>query len=134
MLTRQWYQGEVEKPYLLTKARAMVDASETIKKVSEVMGAKTEGEAQQAREEAARVYLKERVRMGDALPEVEVVWQGTMPRRLEKERMAVSIFVTCWLKDDLYVELMQGLRYERAKQYTALDLLMKYRRVKGAAK
>lgn len=114
----QWYEGELEKTFLLSRVRAMVDATETITKAPERVEAKTEAEAQRAREEAAPAYLKDRVVRGYALPVIEV---GQQQRKRvaedgdeeEEERAAVCEFVARWMAGDLFVEMMEGLRHRK---------------------
>lgn len=114
-MTLQWYEGELEKPLLLSKARALVDATECITKAPEKVEAKAEAEAQKAREEAVPVYLKDRVKMGGALTVVELVGQTVQKQveeeKVEEERRAVCELVVNSLARDLFLELMEGLRY-----------------------
>lgn len=110
----QTYDRQWDKNVLLSKARAMVVATESITKASEkMMKSNTEGQAQRAQEEAAPVYLKERVRKGEALPEVDLmehVVKKEEKKAAEEERRAVCEWVVRWATHDLYVELMEGLR------------------------
>ncbi len=107
----QWYEGELQRAALLSKARAVVDATESISKAPEKVGAKTEAEAQAAREEAAPAYLRGRVGRGEALPWVEVEeGQAGQTEEEEEERRAVLEYAVKDMPEDLHVELMEGLR------------------------
>jgi hypothetical protein len=89
----------------------VVDATESISKAPEKVGAKTRGEAQRAREEAAPAWLRGRVERGEALPSVEVVEQaGGQEAEEEEEVGAVCEYLVRDLKPDLHIELMAGLR------------------------
>lgn len=120
----QWYQGQAEKAFVLGRARAVVDAVETITRAPEKVGAETEAEAQKARERAAPAYLKDRASKGEALPEMEVMGQAGQhdddegkeqedQEEEEEERRAVAEYMVRHLKGDLFVEVMQGLIYRR---------------------
>ena len=105
----QWLEGELERAALLSKARAVVDATESISKAPEKVGAKTRGEAQRAREEAAPAWLRGRVERGEALPSVEVVEQAGGQKE-EEEREAVYEYIVRHMKEDLCIELAEGMR------------------------
>ncbi len=113
---RQWYEGELEKPFLLSKARAVLDATLSITKAPDKQQAQTQAEAQRAREEAAPLYLRGRVCRGEALPVLEVVGQTGQhddEDEEEKERDAVCCWLVDGVSEDLHVEVMEGLRYRR---------------------
>ena len=93
-----------------------MDAAESISKAPEKVGAKTEAEAQRAREEAAPAWLRGRVERGEALPSVEVVeqawwWWWWWWDREQERRRAVCEYVLRHMKEDPFVELVQYLRY-----------------------
>lgn len=112
----QWYKGEWSKPFLLFKARAVVNATEIISKAPKKVKTKTEAEGQKAREGAAPVYLRSRVKRWGRLPAVTVMGQRN-PQGADKEaeareaeRRAVLEYVVRRMNEDLFVEMMQGLR------------------------
>lgn len=96
---------------MLSKARALVDAAESINKAAEKVEAQTEAEGQQAREEVAPLYLKERVANGQGLPVVEVIGQQEGEQQL---LMVVVQYILSWLKEDMFVELIEMLRYRNS--------------------
>lgn len=95
----------------------MAEARECVINAAGKVKARTRGEVQRAREKAAPTYLKGRVERGRALPEVEVVRQVVKrkERREEEERAAVCEYVVRWMSADLYVEMMQALRYRQTR-------------------
>ena len=115
---------ERERAYLLAKVRAMVDAALVIDKCSS--GDCTREEALRKRLRAAPAYLRQRVELGEELPEVEVRpgGEGADEGDEKKEEvkgeggtsykeevlMAVAKFVMTELKDELVVELLRALR------------------------
>ena len=107
----QWYEGELEKPYWLSKARAVLDATHSITKAPDKVHAQTQAQAQRAREEAAPTWLRGRVSTGEASPTVEVVGRAWHYNGDEEERSAVCGWLVSVMSEDLYLELMEGLRH-----------------------
>lgn len=89
---------------MLSKARAVVDGTVKISKA----------QAKLMQEQAAPPYLNRRVEAGEALPALEVVGQpGQQEEEEEEERKEVLEYVLTTLAEDLYIELMESLRYRR---------------------
>lgn len=65
--------------------RAVVDETDSIARAPHKARAKTEAEAQKARETAAPPYPRGRVATGGALPVLELVRQATSHRRQQEE-------------------------------------------------
>jgi hypothetical protein len=63
-------------------------------------------------EQAAPAYLKRRVEAGAALPSLEVVGQPGQEEE-EEERKEMLAYVLMMLPEDLYIELVESLRYRR---------------------
>lgn len=128
----QWYEDTVWRCYVLAKARALADHWEGIGRAAEAVGAKTKGGAMRARKQAAPRYLRGRVVRGQRLPRLKMVPQpeatylaGRYETRMgpgrktlwewEEECLAVSVFVVRRLTQDLFVELMHGLRQHQRR-------------------
>lgn len=62
-------------------------------------------------EQAAPAYLKRRVEAGAALPSLEVV--GQPGQEEEEERKEMLAYALMMLPEDLYIELVESLRYRR---------------------
>ena len=77
------YHQEWERAYLLAKARGMVDGARVINKCPAATQAETPEEAKRKRVEAAPLFLKGRVELDEALPEVDV--------RREAERRGIGL-------------------------------------------
>ena len=115
LLLLQWYEGELEKPLLLSKARAAADAVESLENAEKEPSKKAAIDVQQA----MPAYLKGRVARGEGLPVLELVGRDDggkrrLPKKkraLELERRAVLEHVVCVLNTDLFLDLMAGLRY-----------------------
>jgi hypothetical protein len=92
----QWWEGELERVYVLCKARAI---SENLRQ-------------QAAPSAPVSAYLQARVAAGSALPTVEVL--GVQKREQEEEeRRAVLAFAVTTLGSDLFTELMHGVPAQR---------------------
>lgn len=101
---------------LIGKARAIADSSVAIVRAAEKVGARTETEAQHAREQAAPAYIRDRVRKGEALPSVELVRVSPLsgPDHVQdedREWRDVTAFVVEAMQDDLFVEFWQGIQF-----------------------
>lgn len=110
----QWYDGELKKAYLLSKARAVAVGRECIMRAAARWRARTEEEANGARQHEAPTYMKARVVNGQPLPDVEVMCVLPCKRNRGEggeEVEAVSMFVMMGMPQELFVEFMQGLRY-----------------------
>ena len=81
----QWFESEVERTALLSKARAVVDATASINLTPRDAEAKTRGRARRAGQAAAPAYLRGRVAKNMALPSVKVVLGQGRRRRREEE-------------------------------------------------
>lgn len=71
----QWYEGEVERALMLSKALAVADATQSISKAPKKVGAQTRTEEHDARKAAAPVYLRSRVGRRKKLPRAADLWQ-----------------------------------------------------------
>lgn len=108
----QWYASQLGSAYLLSKARAVVKAQGCIRRAEAGTAGRTEGEVQVAREEAAPVYLRRRVEGGEAMPKVRLCGFENRRRREEQEgeRRAVCEYVVRLMPEQLWVELLGGLK------------------------
>lgn len=106
----------IQKPFLLSKARAMVDDTVSITKAPKKAKAKTEAEVQRARVAAAPTYLRDRVMEGGALPAVEVDGIGGKKRKVADEMQACLEYVVRSMNKDLFAELIEGLRHPRERE------------------
>lgn len=75
---RQWYQQEIERGYLLEKARSLLDDEQSISKAG--AQAQDPQEAAQARVDAAPPYLINRVKKGEPVPQVSASVGARMQR------------------------------------------------------
>ena len=109
----QWFEDELERVYVLRKARAVAAATEGVKAIEKHVN---KAAIKQAKEQAAPAHLRGRVAKGGALPGLELVPKSELKRmtsgtrRVERERRAVLQHVVCGLKIDLFLDLMAGLR------------------------
>jgi hypothetical protein len=99
----QWWEGELERVYLLCKARAI---SEDIR------------QQQTAPPAPVSAYLQARVATGSALPTVEVLG-GQKRKQEEEERRAVLAFAVTTLGSDLFTELMYGFQHAGTSEIEA---------------
>lgn len=120
----QWYEGEeggTKKPFLLCKARAVVNDTECIAKAAEMVKVNVAlmeaaaPEPPEDRQKATPAYLRGRLESSRALPRLKMVGQGVIKYSqralaVEEEARAVVEYVVRWLKADLFVELMEGMR------------------------
>lgn len=110
----QGFEQEMERSYLLVRARAMVDDKESISKAPEKARASCERAAQAARESMAPVHLKGRVERRQPLSTAEVRVVRRSKRKAGEDavvqdelRRAVLGFCIGGLNADLFEELRQ---------------------------
>ena len=105
----QWFAHDADKVPMLRRVRAVQEAIDRINKAPLRAKAKTKFESQVAREEAAPTYLRARVRTGGPLPMLQV--SGERRGVEDEERQVVCEYVVRGMKEELFAELMEGLRY-----------------------
>jgi hypothetical protein len=109
----QWWEAELERPYLLYRAKRLRD---TLRKHQEAIGA------------SVPAYLETRGAVGPAVPVVEVFtpqqrWYSlgrkAPAEAVEEERHEMLVHVLENLNDQLFIELMafMGRRVEYGRRY-----------------
>lgn len=107
----QWFERELERPYWLARARAIVDSAEILRQAPVMALATTAEEVQRAREAAAPGYLKARVEGDRELPGVEVAAVAATHTVNSELVLAVTQHVITGMKEDLFLVLLQLVRY-----------------------
>jgi hypothetical protein len=123
----QWLEGELERVYVLSKARSMEDDRDAVAHAPRKAQAKTDDEALQLQIAVAPAYLRGRVEKGELLPVVEVGGgtgataeeEGRKREREEPQGRAqsralveeVARHVVTAMKEDPCIVLLQLMRY-----------------------
>lgn len=118
----QWYESELERAYVLSKARQIEDDTETVRQAPVKAEAQSTQGVRRARIEVAPAYLRRRVKRREPLPYIETAvpcedecssddeYHGCERERDDETRRGVVQQVVMVMKEDLFKELLGFIR------------------------
>lgn len=111
----QWWEGELERPYLLHRARSFQDAARRLPQAPRLPSffeARLAAATPRAeivgieQEETGQAGVGKKRKRGPAIQQPREPW--SVPRVAEKERLAMLQHVVTGLNDQLFADLLQG--------------------------
>lgn len=111
----QWWEGELERPYLLHRARSFQDAARRLPQAPRLPSffeARLAAATPRAeivgieQEETGQAGVGNKRKRGPAIQQPREPW--SVPRVAEKERLAMLQHVVTGLNDQLFADLLQG--------------------------